>query len=132
MNDLRKVMIDIATTASAFGVNEPHQIKFPHELPGPNNWDEVGPDDFGPEHDFEILDHGSIIIFTPISNAALQWCYKHLPESAPRHGRVGYVVEPRYIDDIVAGARRDGLMSEEDFIWAMEEANAIQHQGENL
>jgi len=127
MSDLNKTLRDIA--APQFGQAEEFSLKFPRCKPGPNNWDDIQAEDFGPEEDFELHDHGSIWIFYPVSNAALQWCYKKLPEDAPRWGAKGYAIEARYIEDIVAGARRDGLMSEKDYEWAMEEANAIQHQG---
>jgi hypothetical protein len=130
MNELNRVLRDIASTPS-FGAVDSNDLRFPRCKPGPNNWDNIEGSDFGPEHDFELNDQGTIWLFTPISNAALQWCYKHLPEDAPRWGHCSYVVEHRYIEDIVAGAKRDGLMSEADYEWAMEEANAIQHQGEN-
>ena len=127
MTDLNDALRSIS-----YGLVEPHRVQFPHCLPGPNNWDNIQPEDFGPEHDFELFDHGSIWIFFPISEAALQWCYKHLPEDCPRWGAKGFAIEHRYIEDIVAGARRDNLMSERDYEDAQEEANAIQHQGENL
>jgi hypothetical protein len=87
--------------------------------------------DFGPEHDVEVEDHGTIFIFTPISEAALQWCYRHLPKDAPRWGLNGYVVEHRFIDDIVEGARRDKLLTKEDYDNMMAEEQALGHQGEN-
>ena len=131
MNELNRVLRDIAS-GPTFGPVEPETLKFPHCYPGPNNWDSIEGSDFGPEHDFELNDQGSIWLFTPISNAATQWLYKHLPEDAPRWGACSYVIEHRFISDIVERARQDGLMTKEDFEWAMEEANAIQHQGENL
>lgn len=63
-------------------------------------------------HDFEVEDHGSIFILTPTSDAGLNWCWEHLPEDAQRWGKFGYVIEHRYIQDIVAGMERDGLVSE--------------------
>ena len=115
--DLRSVLIDIAT---------PDPLQSP---PGPNDWDNIGPEDYGPEHDFEVSDEGSIFIFTPISNAAFQWCYKHLPEDCPRWG-VGFAIEHRFIDAIVEGAKRDNLMSEWDYEQAMNEMNEQRLQRE--
>jgi len=119
MNDLNYALVDITRS-----------LKFPRCRPGPNNWDDIQPEDFGPEHDFELNDQGNVWLFTPISNAAVQWLRKKLPEDAPRWGACSYVIEHRYISDIVERARADNLMSEQDYTDAMEEQNAIMHQGE--
>lgn len=58
--------------------------------------------------DFHIIDHGSIAVLSPLSVDAKDWCDEHLPEDAQRWGG-GYVVEPRYLGDIVDGACADGL-----------------------
>ena len=98
---------------------------------GPNDWDNIEPSDFGPEHDFEVDNQGNIFIFTAVSEAAKQWCYKHLPEDCQRWGVLGFVIEHRYIADIVTGARRDGLMALEDYEQAMNENDDLSHQGED-
>lgn len=87
---------------------------------GPNGWDDVTPSDFGPEHDFDIEDHGSIVIFDCYSKAALQWCYHHLPEDCPRWGAQGFAIEANFAGAVIEGARRDGLMTRDDFRSAME------------
>ena len=115
-----------------YGLVEPPTLKFPRCLPGPNNWDNITPEDFGPEHDFELNDQGAVWLFTPISNAAVQWLRKKLPEDAPRWGAESYVIEHKFISDIVERAREDGLMTKDDYDEAQEEANAIAHQGERL
>lgn len=97
---------------------------------GPHNWDTIQPQDFGPEWDFELENHNTKWIFTPISEAALQWCYCKLPADSPRYGAQGFVIEQRFIEQIVAGARDDNLMTPEDYEQAMQEASAIAHQGE--
>jgi len=74
-----------------------------------------------PIHDFRIQNEGSVVILHPDSQAALEWCYAHLSESADRWGRAGYVIEPRYIGAVVIGMRRDGLMSDTDVKDAQEE-----------
>ena len=99
---------------------------------GPHGWNAISAADFGPEHDFELENHITLWIFTPVSNAALQWCYAKLPADAPRWGAKGYVIEARFIEQIVAGARNDNLMTPEDYERAMEESHAAAHQGENL
>jgi len=99
---------------------------------GENNWENIRPEDFGSKWDYELENHITLWIFTPVSEAALQWCYAHLPANAPRWGAKGFVIEARYINEIVKGATRDGLMSPEEYEHAMEEANAIMHQGVEL
>ena len=97
---------------------------------GPNNWDTITAEDFGPTWDFELENHISLWIVTPVSEAALQWCYAHLPEDCPRWGARGHVIEHRYIEPIVAHMRRDKLMLPEDYTQAMEENHALMLQGE--
>ena len=97
---------------------------------GPHNWDTITPEDFGPEWDFELENHNELWIFTPVSEAALQWCYCKLPFDCPRWGGKGFIIEHRFLAQIVAGARDDNLMTPEDYEQAMEEASAIAHQGE--
>lgn len=99
---------------------------------GPNSWDEVTAEDFGPENDFTVTDHGTIFIFDCLSDAALQWCYYHFPEDAPRWGVRGFAVEHRFIGAIVAAAREDGLLSRQDYEDNMYERDAAERQGENL
>lgn len=94
---------------------------------GPNNWDDIGPEDFGPEHDFDIEDHGSIVIVDCYSNAALQWCYKHLPQDCPRWGATGFAIEARYVGAIIEGMRRDALMTRQDFEEVMNEQREIEY-----
>ena len=96
---------------------------------GPNSWDMAKDDvtQFGPEEDFTVDNEGDIFIFTPVSKAAIQWCYAKLPEDCPRWS-VGYVIEHRFIADIVIGARRDNLMSREDYEQAMNEKQEIERQ----
>ncbi len=106
------ILHDIARTA------DPLQC-----FPGPNNWDNIKPSDFGPEHDYELLDHGDTVVFFPISEAGLQWCYKVLPEDTPRWGSKGFVIEAEYIDLLCRAARENNLMSEDEYEFAMQEMN---------
>lgn len=64
--------------------------------------------------DFEIINHGSIVILSPITNAAQDWCDEHLPEEAHlfvRRRWMGgaYAIEPRYINDIINGIVDDDM-----------------------
>lgn len=62
--------------------------------------------------DFTVRDEGTIFILTPNTEAGRTWADEHLPEDATRWVN-GYVVEHRYISDIVDGIRIDGLTVEE-------------------
>lgn len=59
--------------------------------------------------DFRVENHGSVFILYAESNEAKQWVADHIPEDAPTWGPNGIAVEARYIQDIVDGARYDGL-----------------------
>ena len=59
--------------------------------------------------DFRLLVDGSISILWAVSDAAVGWVEEHLPEDATRWGD-GYVVEHRYLGDIVYGIDADGLV----------------------
>ena len=100
------------------------------QISGPNDWDNIAASDFGPDADFELYDHGDTVVFWPISNAALQWIYKHLPKNLDRWGSKGFVIEIHNINAVIAGAKRDNLMSEAEFDQAMNEAHMISLQGE--
>jgi hypothetical protein len=58
--------------------------------------------------DFTVADHGSIVILTPLTEAAQDWVADHLPEDAMTWGG-GIVIEPRYVALILAGIGEDGL-----------------------
>jgi hypothetical protein len=59
--------------------------------------------------DFELSNHGTIYIFTPLTPAARDWVAEYLPEDAQRWAG-GTVIEHRYISDVVTGAQRDGFV----------------------
>jgi hypothetical protein len=58
--------------------------------------------------DLRVANHGSIFLLTPESKSGQQWVDQYLPDDAMMIGG-SYVVEHRYIGDIVEGARQDGL-----------------------
>lgn len=60
------------------------------------------------KRDFIVADHGSIVLLTPVTPAAHRWIQENLPEDRQTWG-LSVVVEPRYINDIVAGIQNDGL-----------------------
>jgi hypothetical protein len=59
--------------------------------------------------DFTAVNHGSIVMLHTHTCEAEVWAREHLPEDALRYGRA-VVIEPRYIADIVAGIRGDGML----------------------
>lgn len=61
--------------------------------------------------DFEVQNEGTIFLLHPKTQAALDWAKEHLPEDVQRFGEA-YVVEHRYIQNIVDGAKNDGLTVE--------------------
>ena len=60
--------------------------------------------------DFALLydDGGSIVLLTPLTDAACEWVQEHLPEDAPKLG-ASYAIEWRYAPDIVDGFCKEGL-----------------------
>jgi len=97
---------------------------------GPHRWDKIQPSDFGPEHDYELENHITKWVITPISEAALQWLYCHLPEHCPRFAARSFIVEAEWINIVVKGMTRDKLMSPEEYEQAMKESHAQSLQGE--
>lgn len=95
---------------------------------GPSTWEEIGPADFGTQFDFDIEDHGSIVVIDAYSNAALQWLYYHLPEDCPRWGAKGFAIEANYVADILLAMEIDGLMSRAAYERAMEEEQLLHAQ----
>jgi hypothetical protein len=61
--------------------------------------------------DIQVINHGSIMIFLPKTDAGRKWVAEHIGSDAMRWAG-GVVVEPRYIDDVVTGASADGLLVE--------------------
>ena len=59
--------------------------------------------------DFDVSNHGSICLLTPLTEAAQAWVAKHIPEDALRWGQCSIVIEPRYVEDILDGIVNDGL-----------------------
>jgi len=59
--------------------------------------------------DFNLIDHGLIVLLIPTSDAGREWAEDHLPEDRQRWGHESTVVEPRYVADIVHGINDAGL-----------------------
>ena len=90
--------------------------------PGPNNWDKIKDDPraYGKNFDYEIYDHAADQIIYPVCEAALQWCFAHLPEDNPRWGATGFKVDITELPWIVAAMTRDKLISESEYVKNME------------
>lgn len=58
--------------------------------------------------DFTVADHGTVVLLTPESDEALSWIEDYLNKDRMTLG-TAVVVEHRYIEDILAGIRSDGL-----------------------
>ena len=58
--------------------------------------------------DVKLSYHGTLVGLALNTPAAIEWADEHLPDDAPRMGKIVYA-EPRYVDHIVDGMRNDGL-----------------------
>lgn len=59
--------------------------------------------------DFAIHPLGSLAVLVPLTEAAETWCTEYLPDDCLRWGSNGYVIEHRYIGDILTGLDMEGL-----------------------
>lgn len=62
--------------------------------------------------DFAVANHGSIVLLTPITPAALAWVEKCIGADngyQPYYPTV--VLEPRYMEDVLVGIRKQGLVA---------------------
>jgi hypothetical protein len=53
-------------------------------------------------------DGGSVALLRPATDAGAEWCRNNLDPDALRFGS-SYVIEPRYLVDILEGIEADGL-----------------------
>lgn len=58
--------------------------------------------------DIKFSNHGSICVLNGISHIGANWLDQNLAQDSQRWAG-GYVVEPRYVDDIIEGAQSDGM-----------------------
>lgn len=58
--------------------------------------------------DFDITDHGSIVILAPVSTDARDWIDENLDPETQWFGR-GAAIERRYFEAIYDGITNDGL-----------------------
>ncbi len=98
---------------------------------GPHRWHEMTGADFASRWDYELENHITLWIVTPISEAAMQWLYCHLPDDCPRYGANGFIIEAEFVNQVIKRMTADKLMSPQEYEQAMEEANQIAHQWDN-
>ena len=59
--------------------------------------------------DLLVENHGSILLLDPITDLGRDWIAAHIPADTTTCFGGAFVVEHRYIRDIVVGAVTDGL-----------------------
>ena len=60
--------------------------------------------------DFEVTNHGSIVLIAPLTQDADNWLDENIGDDAMYMGSA-LAVEPRYAGNIIAGMLNDGLTS---------------------
>ena len=58
--------------------------------------------------DFTAVNHGSVIMLTPLSPVAQQWCLDNLPDDCLMMGD-SIAIEPRYFSDIAEAILDEGM-----------------------
>ncbi|MBN9314222.1 MAG: hypothetical protein J0I99_00630 [Devosia sp.] len=66
-----------------------------------------------PPRDLDFAFMGSIVLCTPVTDVARTWIDDHVSEESMWYGG-SLCIEPRYLDDFVAGAMSDGLVCKAD------------------
>lgn len=61
--------------------------------------------------DFQVQNHGSLVLLKPVTDDADRWVEEYIDSSAQRWAGA-VVVEPRYIQPILAGIADAGLSVE--------------------
>jgi hypothetical protein len=63
-----------------------------------------------PLSDFHFVQHGSVCVLTPMTDAGKDWTAENIGGDAMRWGASGVVIEPRYAEAILQGISDDGLV----------------------
>lgn len=58
-------------------------------------------------HDVRTSNQGSIVLVEPLTQVAKDWIEEHVQD--PQFFAESLVVEPRYLEDLIAGMVEDGL-----------------------
>jgi hypothetical protein len=62
--------------------------------------------------DFRVEFHGAILLLVPLSEGGLRWIERHIGADngyQPYYPTV--ILEPRFLDGVIAGIRRNGLVA---------------------
>jgi len=59
--------------------------------------------------DFQVVNSGSVVVFTPQTPQAKQWVADHLPLESWQWLGQSFVIDQRYAFDILDGIVNDGL-----------------------
>ena len=78
-------------------------------------WPKPSADELGIHGDFEVLNHGPIKVFIPISDAGIKWVVENVPEWVDRYGRRGFSLDSDEMDQVISAAERDGLTDIENY-----------------
>lgn len=62
--------------------------------------------------DLILTNHGTLVTLKPVSDEGKQWLEDNVDTSEVMWWCGGLVIEPRYVDSIIAGAESDGLLVE--------------------
>ena len=62
--------------------------------------------------DFQIENHGSIVLLRPLTDAAQAWATEHLSGPETQYFGGAVAIEPRYVGAILEGLSDDGLTVE--------------------
>jgi hypothetical protein len=66
-----------------------------------------------PARDLDFAFFGSIVLCTPLTDEGQRWIDEHIDPEAQWYG-ASLIVEPRYIDNLLAGALAGGLVCRAD------------------
>lgn len=59
--------------------------------------------------DFTVMNYGSLVMVTPLSDAAQEWIAENVDQEGWQWFGGGLAVEHRYADDLIDGMLNDGL-----------------------
>ena len=64
--------------------------------------------------DFRVVNHGTIAMVTPVTEAAKRWVQNNLDRSCLQYLGAAFAVEPRYLGTILEGISEVGLDFDND------------------
>ena len=118
VNDLNKTLTDITLTDIA-------RLSLKNAEPAPNEWEKYRDGELifrgtPLPFDYEVHEHGDDVrILFPISIPAKEWLCAKMGGNAPRWMVDGYAMKTHEATAVMAGMKRDGLISEPEYEEAM-------------